>query len=219
MPPARTSMNDAVPTSPCTSTRRLPRVRRILLLPTLLLLLGVAKRPTPTEIEVPLPMTLFSFDRPDESDWNVVNDGVMGGRSAGFVAIEEGTLRFTGTLVTQGGGFTSIRARRDIDLTGQAGMELRVRGSGRQFEVEVDDGLRTYGRTVSRRAPFATSAEWTLVRVPFSTLRSTVFGQAVNAPPIDLAKIRGVGLYIADGRDGPFRLEVDYIRSYGAAEK
>jgi hypothetical protein len=135
------------------------------------------------------------------------------------VAIEEGTLRFTGTLVTQGGGFTSIRARRDIDLTGQAGMELRVRGSGRQFEVEVDDGLRTYGRTVSRRAPFATSAEWTLVRVPFSTLRSTVFGQAVNAPPIDLAKIRGVGLYIADGRDGPFRLEVDYIRSYGAAEK
>jgi hypothetical protein len=98
-------------------------------------------------------------------------------------------------------------------------MELRVRGSGRQFEVEVDDGLRTYGRTVSRRAPFATSAEWTLVRVPFSTLRSTVFGQAVNAPPIDLAKIRGVGLYIADGRDGPFRLEVDYIRSYGVAEK
>jgi hypothetical protein len=41
----------------------------------------------------------------------------------------------------------------------------------------------------------------------------------VNAPPIDLAKIRGVGLYIADGRDGPFRLEVDYIRSYGVAEK
>jgi hypothetical protein len=120
--------------------------------------------------------------------------------------------------VTQGGGFTSVRARRAVDLTGQLGIELRVRGSGRQFEVELDDGARTYGRTVSRRAPFATSAEWTVVRVPFSTLRSTIFGQAVNAPSLDVARIRGLGLYMADGQDGPFRLEVDYVRSYGAGD-
>jgi len=40
----------------------------------------------------------------------------------------------------------------------------------------------------------------------------------VKAPPIDLAGIQGVGLYMADGKDGPFRLEVDYIRAYGAGE-
>jgi len=163
-----------------------------------------------------MPVTLFAFDRADEADWNVVNDGVMGGRSSGFVAVEEGSLRFTGTLVTQGGGFTSVRARRDIDLTNLLGLELRVRGSGRPFEVELDDGLRNYGRSVSRRAPFTTSTDWTLIRVPFSALTSTIFGQKVNAAPIDLAKIRGVGIYIADGQDGPFRLEVDYIRAYGA---
>lgn len=163
-----------------------------------------------------MPVTLFDFNRADEADWEVVNDGVMGGRSAGFVTVENGTLRFTGTLVTQGGGFTSVRARRVVDLTGDIGIELRVRGSGRQFEVELDDGLRTYGRSVSRRAPFASSAEWTLVRVPFSALRSTVFGQSVDAPPIDLAKIRGVGLFMADGQDGPFRLELDFIRTYSA---
>lgn len=163
-----------------------------------------------------IPLTLFAFDRADEAEWDVVNDGVMGGRSVGFVTVEDGTLRFTGTLVTQGGGFTSVRARRVIDLTGQVGLELRVRGGGRQFEVEVDDGLQTSGRRVSRRAPFASSTEWTLIRVPFNTLRSTIFGQAVSAPPIDLKSIRGVGLFIADGKDGPFRLEVDYIRAYGA---
>jgi NADH dehydrogenase [ubiquinone] 1 alpha subcomplex assembly factor 1 len=164
-------------------------------------------------------VTVFTFDRADEAVWNVVNDGVMGGRSAGFVTVEDGTLRFTGTLVTQGGGFTSVRAWRVIDLTGQAGLELRVRGSGRQFEVEVDDGLRGARGSLSRRAPFGTSAEWTLVRVPFNTLRNTVFGRPVNAPPIDLARIQSVGLYIADGQDGPFRLEVDFIRAYGAAEE
>lgn len=168
---------------------------------------------------MPMPVTLFAFDRADEADWDVVNDGVMGGRSSGFVAVEEGSLRFTGTLVTQGGGFTSVRARREIDLTNQVGLELRVRGSGRPFEVELDDGLRNYGRSVSRRTQFPTSTDWTLIRLPFSALKSTIFGQKVNAAPIDLAKIRGVGIYIADGQDGPFRLEVDYIRAYGAGEE
>lgn len=182
-------------------------------LPVLLLHL-LADHPAPKMATHPA-VTLFTFDRADEAEWTVVNDGVMGGRSSGFVAIEGGTLRFTGTLVTQGGGFTSVRARREVDLTGEDGLELRVRGSGRPFEVELDDGQRRYGRTVSRRLAIQTTAEWTVVRVPFSALRSSIFGQPVNAPPIDLARLRSVGLYLLDGRDGPFTVEVDYIRSYG----
>jgi NADH dehydrogenase [ubiquinone] 1 alpha subcomplex assembly factor 1 len=200
-------------------TQALPRPRaQLLLLPFLLLLLGIAGwQQIPGKLVEPI--MIFTFDEADDAQWTVVNDGVMGGRSAGFVTVEDGTLRFTGTLVTRGGGFTSVRARRVIDLTGQAGLELRVRGSGRQFEVEVDDGVRSARGSLSRRAPFETSAEWTLVRVPFNTLRNSVFGQAVNAPPIDLARIQGVGLYIADGQDGPFRLEVDFIRAYSADEE
>lgn len=189
---------------------------RVLLLPAVCLVLG-ASPPLPT---VPMahsaPPTLFEFDRDIDMDWSVVNDGVMGGRSSGFVAIEAGTLRFTGTLVTQGGGFTSVRARRAIDLSGMVGLEMRVRGSGRQFEVEVDDGVRTYGRSVSRRAPFPSTGEWTVIRVPFAALRSSIFGRSVDAPSIDPARVRGVGIYMADGQDGAFRLEVDYIRAYSA---
>jgi hypothetical protein len=163
-----------------------------------------------------MPTTLFAFDDADEAHWEVVNDGVMGGRSAGFVTVADGALRFTGTLVTQGGGFTSVRAARALNLTGAVGLELRVLGNGRQFEVEVNDGQGAFGRAVSRRAPFPTTDDWRVVRVPFSALRSSVFGRAVDAPPIDLARIRSVGLYMLDGQDGPFHLEVDYIRSYGA---
>jgi hypothetical protein len=189
-----------------------------LLLPLLFLLLATPPARAPVVHAPAVRDTLFSFDTGDgDGDaWEVVNDGVMGGRSAGFVRVQDGALQFTGTLVTQGGGFTSVRAARDADITGQAGLELRVRGGGREFELEVDDGLRRYRRSVSRRAAFPTSAEWTVVRVPFSALRSTIFGRAVDAPPLDLARVRGVGIYIADGRDGPFRLEVDFIRSYGA---
>lgn len=216
------SMPDLPGTTPRPFPMRFARPRLLLVPGLLLALAAFSTRQNEAMKEAPnrsAPITLFTFDRADEADWDVVNDGVMGGRSAGFVAVEQGTLRFTGTLVTQGGGFTSVRARRMVDLTGQLGIELRVRGSGRQFEVELDDGVRAYGRTVSRRAPFATSAEWTVVRVPFSALRSTIFGRAVNAPPFDPARIRGLGLYMADGQDGPFRLEVDYVRSYGAGDE
>ena len=165
-------------------------------------------------------MTLFDFESPDEASWQVVNDGVMGGRSKGFFEIKEGTLRFSGTLVTQGGGFTSIRAARSVDLTGYDGVELRIRGNGRTFEVGVDDGTRTrsWGRRVSRRAPFDTGEDWTWVRVPFSSLGSTVFGRLVQAPDIDLGAVQGFSLFIVDGIDGPFALEIDEIRAYQGEE-
>jgi len=41
------------------------------------------------------------------AEWVVVNNGVMGGRSTGFVAVEQGSLRLT--LVTQRGGLTAGR--------------------------------------------------------------------------------------------------------------
>ncbi len=184
----------------------------------LTLFTAAAPTPSPSPSRL-MPVTLFSFDNADEPQWMVVNDGVMGGRSAGFVEVKEGTLRFTGTLVTQGGGFTLVRAQREVNLTGFDALELRVRGSGRSFQVELDDGSREYGRNVSRRASFDTSTEWTVVRVPFTALRSTIRGREVNAPPIDVARIQSVGIYIADGKDGAFRLEVDYIRAINNAER
>jgi hypothetical protein len=161
-------------------------------------------------------LELFDFGSDEDVRWQVVNDGVMGGRSQGYVEIQEGALHFTGTLVTQGGGFTSVRASTALDLEGYDGLELRVRGGGRSFEVEVSDGARRWGRAVSRRASFRTTSEWTWVRVPFSELGASIFGQAVRVGPLDPAKVRSLGLYMADGKDGPFRLEVDAIRAYRA---
>ena len=162
--------------------------------------------------------TLFSFGRTADA-WAVQNDGVMGGDSQGSVAIEDGLLVFTGEVVTEGGGFTSVLQDRDADLSGADGLELRVRGGGRTFEVEVDDGTRDgRGRQVSRRAPFETAAEWAVVRVPFSAFETSVFGEPYDAAPLDPAAVQAFGLYIIDGQDGPFRLEVDWIRTYVEGE-
>lgn len=159
-------------------------------------------------------MVLFDFEDSAVSTWSIVNDGVMGGRSKGYGRISEGIMRFDGTLVTRGGGFTSVRTAHSVDLSTFDGLELRVRGNGRSFEVEINDGQRYGWRDVSRRIPFDTNDEWRVIRVPFSDVRSTVFGEPVTVPDIDLASVEQIGFYILDGIDGRFWLEVDTISAY-----
>ncbi|TVP80152.1 MAG: hypothetical protein EA352_00265, partial [Gemmatimonadales bacterium] len=190
-PPCRSPSTNSTERRPGLRFTRLPLA--FLFLALLLVLAGWNKMPEEPSMS---PM-LFAFEHADEAAWTVVNDGVMGGRSRGFVEVEEGTLRFSGTLVTRGGGFTLVRAPRAIDLAGHAGVELRVRGSNREFELELDDEQLRFGRRVSRRAPFMVSEDWTVVRVPFSSLRNTIFGQSVSAPPIDLSGIQSVAIYLA----------------------
>ena len=157
-------------------------------------------------------LTLFDFAA-DGPAWSIENDGVMGGDSQGFHTIADGTLRFTGEVVTEGGGFTSVRAERAVDLRAYDAVELRVRGGGRTFEIDLYDGVTDRGREVSRRGAFPTAEAWQTVRVPFGAIETTVHGEPSDAPPFDPAAVQSVGLYIIDGQDGPFRLEVDWIRA------
>ena len=191
-------------------------------MPLFLLLLALAAcsttpTPSPPVMSADSSLTLFDFDDPDAPGWQIENDGVMGGRSQGFVQIEEGTMVFTGEGVTQGCGFTSVRGERAADLSAYDGIELRVRGGGRTFDLDVDDGTRHRGREVNRQASFPTTEDWATVRVPFADLETTAHGEPVSVDPLDRSGIQTLGIYIADGIDGPFQLEVDWIRAYADA--
>jgi len=64
----------------------------------------------------------------DEQGWYVQNDGVMGGKSQGsleFIDVTN-TMKFSGTIVTQGGGFTSVRRKTKLDLSKYAGIVVTV---------------------------------------------------------------------------------------------
>jgi len=161
------------------------------------------------------PKMLFQFKGAGKGRWRVESDRVMGGRSTGSA---EGTLVFTGEVVTEGGGFSSVRAGREVDLSGYDGIELRVRGGGRTFELDVSDGSESRGREVNRRGPFPTRSSWETVRVPFDSLEESAHGEPVSPDPLDLSAVKSIGIYIIDGKDGPFRLEVDWIRAYREAE-
>ncbi len=146
--------------------------------------------------------------------WVAVNDGVMGGRSRGGPAIEDGVLVFSGVLsLENNGGFSSVRTvDRAFDLGAGRELVLRVRGDGRRYQLRLATDARWRGLTVSWAGDFDTVAgQWTEVRVPLATLRPTVRGLDLQGPPMDPSRVREIGLMIADKREGPFRLEVESI--------
>ena len=159
-------------------------------------------------------MAIFDFNTPNPAEWHIQNDGVMGGKSSGFMDFSDGALKFTGEVVTEGGGFTSVLATKSFDFSEYAGVEVRVRGGGRTFEFAIDDGIRSQGREVWRQVPFTPTKEWTWIKLPFERLAASVHGEPYDAPMLNKDKIEKIGFYIIDGQDGPFRLEVDEIRGY-----
>lgn len=165
--------------------------------------------------------TLIQFDgSPDEPRWVAVNDGVMGGRSRGGPALVDGHLQFRGDLsLANNGGFSSVRTRDAVfDFGAATAVLLRVRGDGRRYQLRLATTAQFRGINVSWAGEFATvPGEWVEVRVPLSTMVPTVRGVRLDGPPLDPGRIREIGLLIADGREGAFALDVDWIGLEGAA--
>ncbi len=160
-------------------------------------------------------VALFSPDRPVE--WRPINDGVMGGLSRSrFLATVVGRGLFRGEVsLANNGGFASVRARiGPLDLSGYEGIGLRVRGDGKRYRLRLHDDSAF--DSIAFQACFDTDAgRWLEARLPFRQFQPTLRGRRPgNAPPLDTAGIRQLGLMIADGQAGPFRLEVDWIMAF-----
>jgi uncharacterized surface protein with fasciclin (FAS1) repeats len=141
----------------------------------------------------------------------------MGGRSTGRIAAGEGgTMRFAGELsLENNGGFSQIRtAVPEGTFAGKTGLVLRVKGDGRTYQCDIRSSrLRLMAGGYQRL--FETKAgEWIEVAIPFEECVANSFGQRMrNAPALDPASIESVGITLADKKEGPFAIEVDWIRA------
>lgn len=159
---------------------------------------------------------LFDFTPPDPAPvraWRNVDDPVMGGVSESTFEETGAGAAFTGTVsLDHGGGFASVRApETERDLSAYEGLRLRLRGDGQHYWLTT---YTTSGGPISYRAALQPPTEWATIRVPFSELTPYRRGSRVpDAPPFAPAQLRTLGFLIADEQDGPFRLEVKWIRA------
>ncbi|WP_051279712.1 CIA30 family protein [Hellea balneolensis] len=148
--------------------------------------------------------------------WRAVNDGVMGGKSSGGPRFEEGQMVFEGVINTNGGGFSSVRRPVTQGVLAESdGLKLRIKSDGRGYKVTMRTNIAYRGRLVSFQAPIPETQahEWEEVEVSFETLSASIFGRPVRGAEFDPSEVSELGLILADGRDGPFRLNVKWIKN------
>ena len=143
--------------------------------------------------------------------WRSVNDGVMGGLSAGRMVPMEEHLRFEGVLsLENNGGFASVRRLIEQDLTSAESVRLHLRGDGReyQFRLRLDD--RWDG--IAWRAKIETTGEWQIIDLALVDFDPVFRGRKVaDAGAVVAASVRQIGFMLADKQAGPFRLEIRSI--------
>ena len=148
--------------------------------------------------------------------WSAIGDVVMGGISRSrFDHDPAGHASFSGVVsLERNGGFASVRSPLlALGAPGATAYLLEVRGDGQRYKLNLRTDETFDG--VSYQAAFVAPPAWTTIRLPLAEFRPGFRGRAVpDAPPLDPARVRQIGLMIADRQAGPFALA---IRSFAAA--
>jgi hypothetical protein len=158
------------------------------------------------------PLLLFDFRDPSAVDeWAPIDDRVMGGVSHSRLRHDPaGHAVFEGVVsLERNGGFASVRSRPGSN--GRPGAEaclIELRGAAKRFKLSLltDDGFDS----PSYQAGFVPAGSgWHTLRLPLAAFRATFRGRDVpGTPALDPARIRQVGLLIAERQAGPFALDV-----------
>lgn len=160
---------------------------------------------------------LFDFQTaPHSPAWQIVNDDVMGGVSTSrFQILTNGGAVFSGVVsLENNGGFASVRSSpMRENLRGLDAFVLRVRGDGRRYKFTVRTELG-FDSPIYQCAFPTKRDEWQEHRLLFKDFMPTFRGRVLtDVPPLDPAKVTSVGLLISEKQDGPFKLELAWIKA------
>ncbi len=144
-------------------------------------------------------------------NWQVVNDGVMGGVSAGRMGLnEEGHGLFQGHVsLDHNGGFSSIRYDAGkMKLKGHSKFVLRVQGDGKSYQFRVKTESSQY---YSYIFSFPTSGNWQTIEIPFADMNPSFRGRNLDLPNFPGNSLEEIGFLIGNKTEEDFKLAIDYI--------
>ena len=156
-------------------------------------------------------VVIFQFDSSSTTEgWRIINDGVMGGKSTSMITINgEGHGVFQGNVITEGGGFCSLRYNCDLaDVRKYRSLRIRVKGDGKTYQCRIQGKKGDYHQYTFS---IDTNGEWEVIDIPLSKFTPIFRGQQLEIPKYDGRSIQEVGFLIAGGQAGNFKLEIDRI--------
>ena len=158
--------------------------------------------------------TLMIFDFTKDArmqNWNVVDDTVMGGVSAGKMSLSaEGHGLFQGHVsLDNNGGFSSIRYDAGkTNLQGYSKFVMALQGDGKAYQFRVKTKGSQY---FSYIFSFATTGKWQTIEIPFSSMVPSFRGRSVDVPNFPGEFLEEIGFLIGNKKEEDFKLAIDYI--------
>ena len=155
---------------------------------------------------------IFNSDTHNErSDWTIINDGVMGGKSESRFSLDaDGLGIFSGHIsLENNGGFASVRYRPGvIGIKEYSSVKVRLRGDGKRYQFRLKKKLDDDHSYVTY---FDTTAEWQEIAFPLHTLYPTYRGRKLDRPNFSGSHVEEFGFLIGNNKEESFRLQIKSI--------
>ena len=158
----------------------------------------------------------FDFgSKKNGNDWNIINDGVMGGLSKGNIQFTNNSLKFSGDVsLENNGGFSSLKSPfHSFDLSSAKKVEIKYRSVGHGIAVTLENSRQFY-RPYYKLYLKETQGKWETLKVDIDEFKEYRLGRSIGRSVSTeiLSSIRRIGFITSDKKEGSFEIEVDYLK-------
>jgi len=157
-------------------------------------------------------MTIFNFTKDsDISNWKILDDVVMGGRSNGdFIINEEGHGKFIGEIsLKNNGGFSSLRYNFKTKTTADySKFVIKIKGDGKPYQFRVKDQQNNRHSYIYE---FNTTENWQTIEIPFSEMYAAYRGRKLDIPNFEGNQMEEIAFLFGNKKEENFKLLIDNI--------
>ncbi|MGV8992461.1 MAG: CIA30 family protein [Flavobacterium sp.] len=159
--------------------------------------------------------TIYDFQKDSNAaDWQIVNDGVMGGMSQGnFKIDQDGNGVFYGDVSTENnGGFSSVRHEfAALKVDSDSKVVLTLKGDGKNYQFRIKDKLNNSHSYITT---FSTNGDWQKIEISLKNLEPSFRGQKLNMPNFDKTSFEEIRFLIGNKKEESFKLSIDKIELF-----
>ncbi|MEB8346600.1 CIA30 family protein [Flavobacteriaceae bacterium KMM 6898] len=157
-------------------------------------------------------LVIFDFNENSNlSQWTVLDDVVMGGRSSGAISINsEGYGVFEGRVsLENNGGFSSVLYQmKTVSVKGYSKCVIRLKGDEKNYQFRIKSKNEDY---YSYIAKFSTTGQWQTLELTLKEMTPWFRGRSLDMPNYPVMTMESISILIGNKRAGDFMLEIDKI--------
>ena len=155
---------------------------------------------------------IFDFNKNSSiSNWVVVDDVVMGGRSTGnFKLNKDGNGVFYGNVsLDNNGGFSSLRhGFNKLNIEKFKTLVLKIKGDGKNYQFRIKHKSSDYASYITS---FSSSGEWQEIEIPINSMYPSFRGRKLDEPNFSHESVEEITFLIANKKNEDFTLIIDKI--------